>query len=312
MKIHVVQKGDTLWELSKQYGVDFEELKQVNSHLASPDMIMPGMKIKIPSTAKAVKKETQAQKEIKKPYKDVSPKPMPVIHEDDKEKKKIVKPEMPVQPPKMPTQQIMQMPIIDQDFDFEFNFPQMPSYPKPKAKEEPKKEKVKKEVKEPVKKQPSHKPYPPKQPMYQPPVHAPVHQPMIQPMPPMMPCCFYVHPCHPPMPHPMMMPDTFMPPAPQQPALPAQLAVDDCGCGGTSSQAPAMTAPADYYPTQNFSSYQPMLNTDPFMGAQMYPTPYPAANTDSAFDYPTPPSYPNFSALQRDEDGEEKNEDENK
>ncbi|QGS68953.1 SafA/ExsA family spore coat assembly protein [Oceanobacillus sp. 143] len=57
MKIHIVQKGDTLWELSKKYDVNFEELKQINSHLASPDMIMPGMKIKIPGTTKAVKKK---------------------------------------------------------------------------------------------------------------------------------------------------------------------------------------------------------------------------------------------------------------
>ncbi|WBX79028.1 SafA/ExsA family spore coat assembly protein [Virgibacillus salarius] len=41
MKIHIVQKGDTLWEISQQYGVDFEELKQLNSQISSPDMIMP-------------------------------------------------------------------------------------------------------------------------------------------------------------------------------------------------------------------------------------------------------------------------------
>ncbi|MDY0396861.1 SafA/ExsA family spore coat assembly protein [Virgibacillus halophilus] len=58
MKIHVVQKGDTLWELSKKYGVDFEALKQANTQLSSPDMIMPGMKIKIPGTAKTVKKRS--------------------------------------------------------------------------------------------------------------------------------------------------------------------------------------------------------------------------------------------------------------
>ncbi|WP_230203554.1 SafA/ExsA family spore coat assembly protein, partial [Bacillus massiliigorillae] len=48
MKIHIVQKGDTLWKLAKKYGVPFEELKKLNSQLSNPDMIMPGMKIKIP------------------------------------------------------------------------------------------------------------------------------------------------------------------------------------------------------------------------------------------------------------------------
>ena len=52
VKIHIVQKGDTLWKLAKKYGVDFEALKKLNSQLSNPDMIMPGMKLKIPSTGK--------------------------------------------------------------------------------------------------------------------------------------------------------------------------------------------------------------------------------------------------------------------
>ncbi|GAA0354924.1 SafA/ExsA family spore coat assembly protein [Bacillus horti] len=51
MKIHIVQKGDTLWKLAEQYGVNFEELKKANSQLSNPDLIMPGMKIKIPTGA---------------------------------------------------------------------------------------------------------------------------------------------------------------------------------------------------------------------------------------------------------------------
>ncbi|MEC2054559.1 SafA/ExsA family spore coat assembly protein, partial [Peribacillus psychrosaccharolyticus] len=60
MKIHIVQKGDTLWKVSKKYGVSFEELKQLNSQLSNPDMMMPGMKIKIPGTSGNVKKESVA------------------------------------------------------------------------------------------------------------------------------------------------------------------------------------------------------------------------------------------------------------
>lgn len=70
LKIHIVQKGDTIWEIAQQYGVNFEELKKLNSHLSSPDMIMPGMKIKIPVTSKQVKTsppvKTQTQKGVKK------------------------------------------------------------------------------------------------------------------------------------------------------------------------------------------------------------------------------------------------------
>lgn len=73
MKIHIVQKGDTLWKIAKQYGVDFQELIASNPQLASPDMIMPGMKIKIPeakSNEKDVKQEqvtpNKGQKKEKK------------------------------------------------------------------------------------------------------------------------------------------------------------------------------------------------------------------------------------------------------
>jgi len=33
LKIHIVQKGDTIWEIAKKYGVDFEQVKALNSHL---------------------------------------------------------------------------------------------------------------------------------------------------------------------------------------------------------------------------------------------------------------------------------------
>src|SRR5699024_7260177 len=84
VKIHIVQKGDTLWELAEQYDVDFSELKKVNSQLSSPDMIMPGMKVKIPSSKKQVKKETKQTKEEKK--ENHSPKPIGILEEDDGKK----------------------------------------------------------------------------------------------------------------------------------------------------------------------------------------------------------------------------------
>ena len=51
MKIHIVQKGDTLWKLAKKYGVSFDELKKLNSQLSNPDLLMPGMKLKIPDSS---------------------------------------------------------------------------------------------------------------------------------------------------------------------------------------------------------------------------------------------------------------------
>ncbi len=200
LKIHIVQKGDTMWEIAQQYGVDFEELKQLNNQISSPDMIMPGMKIKIPGNSKSVKqqahkKETQKPKE--QPYKDMTTKPMPAIKEDDKEKPKMVKPEMPPMPsmPPMPAQPMMQMPIMEQEFQnyTTINFPQMPAQPK----EEPKPVKKEKPKEEPKQVKPK------KQPMPQP-------MPMPQPQVPMVPlCCYVMDPCYPQIPFQTMGPNPW-------------------------------------------------------------------------------------------------------
>lgn len=58
-RIHTVQPGDTLWEISVHYQVDFPELVTVNRQLGNPDLIYPGQTVKIPdlSAAKIVGNE---------------------------------------------------------------------------------------------------------------------------------------------------------------------------------------------------------------------------------------------------------------
>lgn len=85
MKIHIVQKGDTLWKIAQKYGVDFEQLKKMNGHLSNPDMIMPGMKIKVPTAGVPVKKEMpkkeakinmvpkQKMENVEHPYANIKP-----------------------------------------------------------------------------------------------------------------------------------------------------------------------------------------------------------------------------------------------
>ncbi|WP_243290681.1 SafA/ExsA family spore coat assembly protein [Bacillus sp. FJAT-47783] len=88
MKIHIVQKGDTLWKIAQKYGVDFEELKQMNTQLSNPDLIMPGMKIKVPTGGVPVKTDTKINYNTKKEV----PKEMP--------KKEMPKKETPKEMPK--------------------------------------------------------------------------------------------------------------------------------------------------------------------------------------------------------------------
>jgi morphogenetic protein associated with SpoVID len=85
VKIHIVQKGDTLWKIAQKYGVDFEQLKKMNGHLSNPNMIMPGMKIKVPTAGVPVKKEMpkkeakinmvpkQEMENVEHPYANIKP-----------------------------------------------------------------------------------------------------------------------------------------------------------------------------------------------------------------------------------------------
>lgn len=49
MKIHIVKKGDTLFELSKKYNVPLQKLIDANPQIANPDQLNLGDKVKIPA-----------------------------------------------------------------------------------------------------------------------------------------------------------------------------------------------------------------------------------------------------------------------
>lgn len=65
MKIHIVQKGDTFYKIAKKYGVDVEQLKSMNTQIPNMEMLLPGMKVKIPTVKVPVQKE-MVVKEVKK------------------------------------------------------------------------------------------------------------------------------------------------------------------------------------------------------------------------------------------------------
>ncbi|WP_417774581.1 SafA/ExsA family spore coat assembly protein [Siminovitchia sediminis] len=133
MKIHIVQKGDTLWKIAKKYGVDFEELKKVNAQLSNPDMIMPGMKIKVPAGGTAVKKEMpkMPQAGVKGVPKKEMPKELP-------KKPKEVKKEVPKEMPQKMYQPVMpqSLPEIDINNYYMMNMSQMQAQVQQQPKEE--------------------------------------------------------------------------------------------------------------------------------------------------------------------------------
>ncbi|OAB48066.1 LysM peptidoglycan-binding domain-containing protein [Paenibacillus antarcticus] len=54
MKIHMVKKGDSLYELSKKYGISLEKLIEANPQLKDPNKLNIGEKVKIPTEASSV------------------------------------------------------------------------------------------------------------------------------------------------------------------------------------------------------------------------------------------------------------------
>lgn len=54
MKIHMVKKGETLYQLSQKYQVDLNKLIEINPQIENPDVLDVGMKVKVPSTPSQV------------------------------------------------------------------------------------------------------------------------------------------------------------------------------------------------------------------------------------------------------------------
>ncbi|WP_050632292.1 SafA/ExsA family spore coat assembly protein [Bacillus andreraoultii] len=202
MRIHIVQKGDTLWKIAQKYGVDFNQLKSLNSHLSNPDEIMPGMKIKVPTHSGSVKKEAPMKempmKEMpvkekpmtKHPFVQMKPPTYPVVHHHHKaEKPKEVIKEVP-KPIYIPKPQPI-VPEIDINNYYQVNMAKMnieQQIPVQQPKELPIVEKE-----QPIKELPVTPELPELPKMEAPMVECPEQEQPQMMMPPMMPC----HPCVP-------------------------------------------------------------------------------------------------------------------
>jgi len=47
-KIHTVRKGDTLWGIARQYGVELTALIRTNPQIKNPNLIYPGEAVRVP------------------------------------------------------------------------------------------------------------------------------------------------------------------------------------------------------------------------------------------------------------------------
>ena len=189
MRVHIVQKGDTLWKIAKQYAIGFDELKRLNAHLANPDYIVPGMEIYLPDNLPKKEKEVMQQtvvKEQPKPAKEVPMKAPVAPAPQPAPQKPIWQGDIYYQPMPQPIPQPMPLPNWQQThvhfqptFENQMIAPQQPA-PQPQ---------------QPIIiQQPAPQPQP-QQPIF-------IEQPVMQPMQPQF--------------HPQMMPQMM----PQQPICP--------------------------------------------------------------------------------------------
>ncbi|WP_305852471.1 SafA/ExsA family spore coat assembly protein [Gracilibacillus caseinilyticus] len=145
MKIHIVQKDESLWTIAQKYGVSLDAVIAANPQISNPDMIMPGMKIKVPTghdnhhqmppnKKQQVTPGKKDKQEVKPPTQILPPK----VEEDDDKKWEPLKKEMPPLPIHFNKQQPAPAPSHSQDLkwtqltnNFEANF-----YPTPIEEEE--------------------------------------------------------------------------------------------------------------------------------------------------------------------------------
>lgn len=126
LRIHIVQKGETIWDIAQKYGVDYEEVIALNPQISSPDMIMPGMKIKIPSSPKQVPQEKHEKEYAKKPIEKKKNK-QPIDKKPKKETKKQKKTskqktEEPIELTTPPAFAMPPIPVLTSEDDFSEDF----------------------------------------------------------------------------------------------------------------------------------------------------------------------------------------------
>lgn len=66
MKIHIVQKDDTLQTIMDKYHITKQTIRQSNPHIANMEALLAGMKVKIASTSVAIETNSPSNKRREK------------------------------------------------------------------------------------------------------------------------------------------------------------------------------------------------------------------------------------------------------
>lgn len=132
VRIHIVQKGETLWRIAKHYGIGLDELKRLNAHLANPDYIVPGMEIVLPETANAPENPgskagmTKEQQTAPITSKAVETAPKEIMTKEQPKPVKEIPKVVETAPMPKPMPEPVPMPQLDLTPQFHFDFaPQM-------------------------------------------------------------------------------------------------------------------------------------------------------------------------------------------
>ncbi|GLC88448.1 LysM peptidoglycan-binding domain-containing protein [Lysinibacillus piscis] len=277
MRIHIVQKGDTLWKIAKEYGISFEDLKRLNAHLANPDYIVPGMEIILPE--KVNKEHKGGQKETH------LPKETPTHIKPVKEgvKKEVQKP---TPPPPVVTPPLAPMPMPEpQVIPIPFPMPMMPQQPMwtPQPVElNWHQQVVMPQMEQHVTQQapPPVQPIQPQQPIAPPPQPMPLPMPMPQPQPiyimPQVPHCMS---CHQPVHHHMWWQPMPMPMQPQVEACtmsqqPTNCQMPNMNVSGMGDFLESTTSPffhSHHQPMPSQCGVMPEMKMEPACGCQAPP-----------------------------------------
>ncbi|RPF55508.1 LysM peptidoglycan-binding domain-containing protein [Aquisalibacillus elongatus] len=87
MKIHVVQKGETIRDIANEYDLSIEELKEMNRHIDFNQDLMPKMKVKVPLKEPVFADRSSDinvnDKRLAPPHNPDKPKALPRIAEDE-------------------------------------------------------------------------------------------------------------------------------------------------------------------------------------------------------------------------------------